>query len=73
MSLGRIDITTAVMSMSGFRVATRKGHLERVQRIISYLVKMRHATLRFHNTEEPDFSTLPNQYLEWAYNCLWGC
>ena len=27
-SLGRIDITTAVMTMSGFRVAPRKGHLE---------------------------------------------
>jgi len=28
--LGRIDITTVVMTMSGFRVALRKGHLERV-------------------------------------------
>ena len=27
-SLGRIDITTAVMMMSGFRVTLRKGHLE---------------------------------------------
>ena len=27
-SLGRIDITTAIMTMSGFRVAPRKGHLE---------------------------------------------
>jgi len=27
-SLGRIDITTAVMTMSGFRVTPRKGHLE---------------------------------------------
>jgi len=28
MSLGRMDITTAIMTMSGFRVAPRKGHLE---------------------------------------------
>jgi len=26
-SLGRIDINTAVMTMSGFRVAPRKGHM----------------------------------------------
>jgi len=26
LSLRRIDITTAVMAMSGFRVAPRKGH-----------------------------------------------
>ena len=30
-SLARIDITTAVMTMSGFRVAPRRGHLEKMQ------------------------------------------
>jgi len=55
--LGRIDITTAVMTMSGFRVVPRKGHLEQVQRIVSYLVKMKHAAIHFW-TEEPDFSAL---------------
>ena len=65
-SLGRIDITTAVMTMSGFRVAPRKGHLEQVQRIISYLVKMKHAAIHFR-TEEPDFSALPEQQFDWAY------
>ena len=66
-SLGRIDITTAVMTMSGFRVAPRKGHMERVQRIIAYLVKMKHAAIRFR-TEEPDFSALPDQQFDWAYS-----
>jgi hypothetical protein len=28
-SIGRFDITTAVMTLSGFRAAPRKGHLER--------------------------------------------
>ncbi len=65
-SLGRIDITTTVMTMSGFRVALRKGHLERVQHIVAYLVKMKHATMRFQ-TEEPDFFTLPDQQFDWAY------
>ena len=38
--IGRFDIITAVMTMSGFRVAPRKGHLERLQRIYGYLSKM---------------------------------
>ena len=54
------------MTMSGFRVAPRKGHLEWVQCIISYLVKMKHAAICFQ-TEEPDFSTLPDQQFDWAY------
>ncbi len=65
-SLGRIGITTTVMTMSGFRVALRKGHMEHVQCIISYLVKMKHAASRFR-TEEPDFSILPDQQFDWAY------
>ncbi len=68
--LGRIDITTAIMMMSGFRVAPRKGHMECVQCIASYLVKMRHATIRFH-TEEPNFSTLLDQQFVWAYTVYW--
>ena len=36
-SLGRFDITTAVMTMSGFRSAPRRGHLERAKRIVCYL------------------------------------
>jgi len=65
-SLGRINITTAIMTMSGFRVALRKEHLECVQHIISYLVKMKHAAIHFC-TEEPDFSALPDQQFDWAY------
>jgi hypothetical protein len=30
---GKLDITTAVMTMSGFRVAPCTGHLERVEKI----------------------------------------
>jgi len=65
-SLGRIDITTAVMTLSGFRVAPRKGHMERAQRVVAYLVKMKHGAIRFR-TEEPDFSALPDQQFDWAY------
>jgi len=65
-SLGRIDITIAIMTMSGFRVAPRQGHLECMQRIISYLVKTKHAAICFR-TEEPDFSALPDQQFDWMY------
>ena len=45
-SIGRMDITTAVMTMSSFRVAPRKGHLERIKRIYGYLCKIKHVTIR---------------------------
>jgi hypothetical protein len=32
-TIGQLDITTAVMTMSGFRVAPPSGHLERVKQI----------------------------------------
>ena len=65
-SLGRLDITTAVMTMSGFRVAPRKGHLERLKRIYGYLLRFKEATIRFV-MEEPDLSALPVQHYNWMY------
>ena len=38
-SLGRLDIMTAVMTMSSFRTVPRRGHLERVKRIYSYIMQ----------------------------------
>ena len=62
-----MDITTAVMTMSGYRVAPRIGHLDRVKRICGYLMKFRDATIRFV-AEEPDFSSLPQQKYNWIYS-----
>ena len=39
-SLGRFDVVTAVMTMSRFRAAPRKGHLDRLKRIYGYVKKM---------------------------------
>jgi hypothetical protein len=64
-TIGRLDITTAVMTMSGFRVAPRIGHLERLKRIYGYLSKMRHSAIRVR-TEEPDYSDLPDMEHDWA-------
>ena len=46
-SLGRVDIYMAVTSLSSFRVAPRKGHLERAKRVIGYLVGMKDAGIRY--------------------------
>jgi hypothetical protein len=40
-SIGRLDIATAVMSLSSFRAMPRRGHLERAKRIYGYLRKMK--------------------------------
>ena len=69
-SLGRVDIATAVMTMSAFRPAPRIGHLDRAKRIVAYLAKMKHAIIRFR-TDEPDFSDLPEQDFDWA-NSVYG-
>ena len=65
-SLGRFDISTAVMTLSGFRAAPCQGHLDRVKRVYGYLSKMRHAMIWFR-TGEPDYSGLPEQEFDWAY------
>ena len=63
-SLGRYDIGCAVMSLSSFRVAPRRGHLERLKRICGYLMKMQHFGIRFR-THEPDFSDLKTIEQDW--------
>ena len=65
-SIGRMDITTAVMTLSGFRAAPRIEHLERVKRLYGYLAKMKHAVICVR-TEEPDYSDLPEQEYDWEY------
>jgi hypothetical protein len=64
-TLGRFDIATAVMTMSGFRTAPRLGHLERLQRICGYLCKMKHGFIRVR-TGEPDYSDAPPPMYDWA-------
>ena len=66
-SLGRIDISTAVMTMSGFRASPRKGHLDRLKRIYGYLSKMRHSTIRIR-THVPDYSYVPDCEYDWEYS-----
>jgi hypothetical protein len=64
-SLGRLDIATAIMTMSSFRVAPRQGHLDRVKRIYGYVSKMRHGSIRFR-VGVPDYSAIPLPDNNWA-------
>jgi hypothetical protein len=64
-TIGRFDIQTAVMTMSGFREAPRKGHLDRVKRVYGYLSKMRHAVTRVR-IDEPDYSDIPDCDYDWC-------
>eukprot|EP00980_Cylindrotheca_fusiformis_P001081 scaffold304_cov98-Cylindrotheca_fusiformis.AAC.1 len=66
-SLGRFDISTAIMTLSSFRATPRNGHLERAKRVCGYLSKMKHATIRVR-TEEPDFSAIPRTRHDWEHS-----
>jgi hypothetical protein len=70
-SLGRFDITTAIMTMSSFRSAPREGHLDRMKRICGYLSKMRHSVIRIR-TEEPDYSDIPKPEHDWEFSVYGG-
>ena len=64
-TIGRFDIMTAVMTLSSFRAAPRKGHLERAKRVCGFLSKMRHGTIRVR-TDEPDMSDVPPKEYDWS-------
>ena len=64
-SLGRFDIATAVMTMSGFRTAPRTGHLDRLKRICGYLSKMKNGCIRVR-TEAPDYSHVTTTTYDWS-------
>ena len=52
------------MTLSSFRVNPRKAHLERAKRVVGYLSKMKHGTIRVR-TGEPDYSDLPENEYSW--------
>ena len=58
MSLGRLDVNTLVINLVSFSAEPRQGYLDRAKRVVSYLVKFKHATIRIR-TEEHDLSSIP--------------
>jgi hypothetical protein len=65
-TIGCFDINKDVMTMSGFRMAPRVEHINRLKRNYGYLLKMKHPSIRIR-TEEPDSSDLPGNVHDWAY------
>ena len=64
MSLGRLDVNTAVVALASFRNEPREVHLDRVRRVVSYIVKFKHATIK-SRTAEPDLSSISITPYEW--------
>jgi hypothetical protein len=64
-SIGRMDITTAVMTLSSFRAMPCRGHMDRVKCVYGYLSKMKEAIIHVR-TAEPDYAGLPDQVFDWA-------
>ncbi|KAL7565356.1 hypothetical protein ACA910_013578 [Epithemia clementina (nom. ined.)] len=64
-TLGRFDVFVATMTLSRYRAAPRKGHLERAKRIYGYLHFHPNGAIRFC-TAEPDYSSLPEQVFDWT-------
>ena len=64
-SIGRFDIHVHVMTMSSFRTAPRRGHLERAKRMVGYLATMKLGEIRVL-TEEPDYSDLERVEYDWS-------
>ena len=65
-TLGRFDLHAQVATMSRFRPAPRQGHVDRLKRIYAYAIKTKDYAVRFR-TDQPDYSFLPEQNLDWTY------
>ena len=53
--------SAAVMTMSRFRVSPRKGHLDRLKRIYSYLHHFKNSSIKF-NAKIPDYTHFNKQW-----------
>ena len=70
-SLGRMDIGTATMTMSRFRVQPRVGHLARLKRIYSYLKHFKNTSIKF-NTEIPDYEHFDKKWVDPEWGEFYG-
>ena len=56
-SLGRLDFNTAIVALAPFRAEPREVQLDRARRVVSFLVKFKHTTIRIR-TEDSDVSSM---------------
>ena len=69
--IGRFDIAVHVMTLSSFRAQPRKGHLDRIKRIIGYLSKIKHSVIRIR-TAMPDLSGVDVRKYDWSKSVYAG-
>jgi len=65
-SLGRIDIYCATMTLGGFRSAPRVGHLKRAKHVYSFLRNYKKTSVKFQ-TDMPDYSNFEYMKPDWGY------
>lgn len=66
-ALGWFDVFSAVTTMSRFRAAPRKGHLEHLKRMYGYVWDTHKFAIQVR-TGEPDYNMFPNQHFDWSYS-----
>ena len=66
-TLERFDLHAQVATMSTFRAASRRGHMNRFKRIYAYAMRTKDYAFRFR-TDQPDYSFLPDQDFDWTYS-----
>ena len=64
-SLGRFDVSTAIMTMSRFRAAPREGHMKRLKRIYGYVKQYPKGAIRVR-VGLPDYSGLVDTKYDWT-------
>ena len=64
-SIGRFDVAVHIMTLSSFRAQPRKGHLERIKRVYAYIIKMKHAVIRYR-TDMSDVTDFVFPELDWS-------
>lgn len=72
-TLGRIDILCAVMTLSRFRAQPRHGHLERVKRICGYLRKKPEGAIRFRTGIPNNEAHYAMKEYNWMYSVYGDC
>ena len=63
-SLGRFDISTAVMTLSSFRALPRQGHLTRAKRVYGYLAIFKNSAICIW-TDMPNYENLKIKDCDW--------
>lgn len=65
-TIRRIDIMCAVMTIDGFRCWPRMGHLNRLKRVLGFLMQFKSCSIKFR-TALPNYSEYLGKMYDWAY------